>query len=76
MIFSDPDNRGNGRLTKTERVQLGSTVKELGHNPNQELSAEVVMQALLLKAAAEHDAKNPDDIQVAAAQKFIERRNT
>lgn len=70
MIFSDPNNRGNGRLTKAERDQLGATLVAHGHNPTQDLSADAVMHALLSKAAQEHDTANPGSNQVEAANNF------
>lgn len=70
MIFPDPNNRGNGRLTKAERDQLAPTLQEHGHNPAKELSANAVMHALLSNAAQEHDAANPGSNQVQAAEQF------
>lgn len=70
MIFPNPHNRGTGKLTKAEREQLGSTLVEQGHNPTKELHAAAVMEALLTKAAKQHDAEHPGSNQAQAAREF------
>lgn len=74
MLFSDPNNRGTGRLTKAEQQELGSELASQGHNPTKEVSAVAVLDALLMRAAKQHDAKHPGSAQTHAAQNFINRR--
>ena len=74
MIFSDPENRGHGKLTKPEREQLGSTLAQQGHNPTQEVTAEAVLDALLTQAAQQHDAQTGSTAQTDAARDFLNNR--
>jgi hypothetical protein len=73
MIFPDPNDKTVGRLTEQEKQDLAPQLQKHGIDPNGLVTAEQFMNAVLLKAAKEHEPVQPG--QEFAARRFIKSQS-